>query len=136
MACLGMTCAAILLMAGSHATGPISAVLLLAGAAGFGSFAAPSWWACCIDMTPNYAGSLSGIMNTCANIAGGLSPVVTAHIATRFGWSQALDFAAAVNFAAALTWFFVKADTNLESRLGVATESALLPYGDGVHTVE
>ena len=72
-------------------------------------------------MTPNYAGSLSGIMNTCANIAGGLSPVVTAHIATRFGWSQALDLAAAVNLAAALTWFFVKADTNLETRnYGVA----------------
>src|SRR5262249_46471405 len=50
MGCLGMTCAAILLTAGSHATGPISAVLLLACAAGFGSFAAPSWWASCIDM--------------------------------------------------------------------------------------
>src|SRR5262249_15459365 len=37
MGCLGMTCSAILLTAGSHAAGPISAVLLLAGAAGFGS---------------------------------------------------------------------------------------------------
>jgi len=136
MACLGMTFSAALLVAGSHVAGPISAVLLLAGAAGFGSFAAPSWWASCIDMAPNYAGSLSGIMNTCANIAGGLSPVVTAHIVTRFGWSQALDFAAAVNVAAALIWFFVKADTNLEARtFGVAPGSGLLAYGEGVHKV-
>ena len=113
-ACLGMTCSAVLLAAGSHAVGQISAVLLLAGAAGFGSFAAPSWWASCIDMTPNYSGSLSGLMNTCANIAGGLAPVVTARIATRWGWSQALDFAAIVNLAAGLLWFFVNADKNLE----------------------
>ena len=113
-ACLGMTCSAVLLAAGSHAVGQISAVLLLAGAAGFGSFAAPSWWASCIDMTPNYSGSLSGLMNTCANIAGGLAPVVTARIATQFGWSQALDFAAIVNLAAGLLGFFVNADKNLE----------------------
>jgi ACS family glucarate transporter-like MFS transporter len=65
-------------------------------------------------MTPNYSGSLSGLMNTCGNIAGGLAPVVTAHIATRFGWSQALDFAAIMNLAAGLLWFFVNADKNLE----------------------
>jgi ACS family glucarate transporter-like MFS transporter len=135
MACFGMVCSAIFLAAGSHAAGPISAVLLLAGAAGFGSFAAPSWWASCIDMTPSYSGSLTGIMNTCANIAGGLSPVVTARIATRFGWSQALDFAAVVNLAAALIWLLIKSDTNLE--VGTATiksDSVLLSYGtDGVH---
>ena len=138
MACLGMISSAILVVAGSHAAGTVSAILLLAGAAGFGSFAAPSWWASCIDMTPNYAGSLSGIMNTCANIAGGLSPVVTAHIATRFGWSQALDFAAMVNVAAAVIWLFVKADANLELESFKSTaEAAARPYSiDGVHTAE
>jgi ACS family glucarate transporter-like MFS transporter len=125
-----------LLAAGSHAVGPISAVLLLAGAAGFGSFAAPSWWASCIDMTPNYSGSLSGLMNTCANVAGGLAPVITAHIATRFGWSQALDFAAIVNLASAVIWLFVKADSNLETEHSAVTTrySALgLPGDCGIH---
>jgi sugar phosphate permease len=96
-ACLGMTCSAFLLLAGSHALNNISAVLLLAAAGGFSNFAAPSWWATCIEMTPNYSGSLSGLMNKCANIAGGIAPVVTARIATRLGWSQALDFAAIVS---------------------------------------
>jgi ACS family glucarate transporter-like MFS transporter len=126
-ASLGMTCSAVLLAAGSHAVGQISAVLLLAGAAGFGSFAAPSWWASCIDMTPNYSGSLSRLMNACANIAGGLAPVVTARIATRFGWSQALDFAAIVNLAGGLLWFFVNADTNLE-----VDGSTIIPDGAAV----
>ena len=135
-ACLGMTCSALLLAAGSHAVGPISAALLLAGAAGFGSFAAPSWWATCIDMTPNYSGSLSGLMNTCANIAGGLAPVVTAHIATQFGWSQALDFAAIVNLAAGGIWFFVKADVNLELENSRITQPVLLPGAGGAHTVK
>jgi ACS family glucarate transporter-like MFS transporter len=114
-ACLGMTCSALLLWAGSHAVDTVSAVLLLAAAAGFSSFAAPSWWASCIDMTPNYSGSLSGLMNTCANLAGGIAPVVTARIATRFGWSQALDFAAIVSFTGGVIWFFVNADSNLEA---------------------
>jgi ACS family glucarate transporter-like MFS transporter len=134
-ACLGMTCSAILLAAGSHAVGPISAVLLLAGAAGFGSFAAPSWWASCIDMTPHYSGSLSGLMNTCANIAGGLAPVVTAHIATCFGWSQALDFAAMINLTAGIIWLFVNADVNLEAESPAAPEysAAAPPEKGGVH---
>jgi ACS family glucarate transporter-like MFS transporter len=133
-AILGMTCSALLLWAGSHAVHTIPAVLLLALAAGFSSFAAPSWWATCIDMTPNYSGSLSGLMNTCANLAGGLAPVVTARIATRIGWSQALDFAAIVSFTAGLIWLFVDADSNLENENSSANgnREILLAGGKGV----
>lgn len=126
MAFAGMTCSALLLLAGSHAVGTISAVLLLAAAAGFSSFAAPSWWASCIDMTPNYSGSLSGLMNTCANIAGGVAPILTAKIATRFGWSQALDFAAMMSLAAGVIWLFVNADSNLESDSSIGDHGAIL----------
>ena len=59
-------------------------------------------------------------MNTCANLAGGLAPVVTARIATRIGWSQALDFAAIVSFTAGLIWLFVDADSNLENETSSA----------------
>lgn len=116
-ACLGMTCSALLLLAGSHAVGTVSAVLLLSAAAGFSSLAAPSWWATCIDVTPNYSGSLSGLMNTCANMAGGIAPIVTARIATQFGWSQALDFAAIVSLMAGVIWLFVNADSGLETAI-------------------
>jgi ACS family glucarate transporter-like MFS transporter len=124
-----MTCSALLLWAGSHAVHTIPAVLLLSLAAGFSSFAAPSWWATCIDMTPNYSGSLSGLMNTCANMAGGLAPVVTARIATRIGWSQALDFAATISFTAGIIWLFVDADSNLEKETAAGANREILVAG-------
>jgi MFS transporter, ACS family, glucarate transporter len=111
---VGMICSGLLLWAGGHATSNVSAILLLALAAGFNTFAAPSWWATCIDLTPQHAGALSGLMNTCANTAGFFAPVVTAHIAAAFGWPKALDFAACVSFAAAILWIFVDADCRLE----------------------
>jgi len=111
---VGMTCSSLLLWAGGHTANNASAILLLALAAGFNTFAAPSWWASCIDLAPQHAGSLSGLMNMCANIAGFLSPVVTASIATAFGWSRALDFAAFLSFAAAILWIFVDASDRLE----------------------
>jgi sugar phosphate permease len=81
-------------------------------------------------MTPNYSGSLSGLMNTCANIAGGIAPVLTARIATRVGWPQALDFAALVSFSAGVIWLFVDADSNLEGEASVAgAENAVLTAG-------
>jgi len=111
---IGMTSAALLLWAGSHAVNNVSAVLLLAAAAGFSQFAAPSWWAACIDLAPEHSGSLSGLMNTCANLAGGVAPILTGYLAARFSWSAALDFAALVNFAAGMIWCFVNVEHAVE----------------------
>jgi MFS transporter, ACS family, glucarate transporter len=111
---IGMAASALMLILGGRAVGNTSAILLLALAAGFSSFAAPSWWATCIDMSPNYSGSLSGLMNTCANIAGGIAPILTAHLATAFGWTTALDVAALVSFSGGVIWIAVDANDNLE----------------------
>src|SRR5215472_17404563 len=111
---VGVTCSSLLLWAGGHTADNVSAILLLAFAAGFNMFAAPSWWATCIDLAPQHAGSLSGLMNMCANIAGFLAPIVTAWIATGLGWPRALDFAACVSLTAAILWIFVDAGSSLE----------------------
>jgi ACS family glucarate transporter-like MFS transporter len=111
---IGMTLSALLLWLGSRTANNTTAILLLAGAAGFSNFAAPSWWATCIDIAPNHSGSLSALMNTCANTAGGIAPVLTAHIATRVGWTSALDFAAFMSFTAGLVWIFVDASNSVE----------------------
>lgn len=112
---IGMTASAVLLWTGSQVVNNTSAVLLLALSAGFGTFAAPSWWASCIDLAPNHSGSLSGLMNTCANLAGGIAPILTAYLATKFSWSIALEFAAIVNFVAGLLWIFVNTEDSLET---------------------
>jgi MFS transporter, ACS family, glucarate transporter len=112
---IGMTTSALLLWIGSRTGNNTTAILLLAGAAGFSNFAAPSWWASCIDLAPNHSGSLSALMNTCANSAGGIAPVLTGYIATNFGWIRALDFAALMSFTAGIVWIFVDASNNVES---------------------
>jgi len=120
----GMTCSTLLLWIGSHTANNISAILLLAVAAGFSHFAAPSWWATCIDLTPEHAGLLSGLMNTCANLAGGIAPIATAYMATKFGWTTALDVAALVTFCGGVMWMFVNAAAGLE--VGSETQPATL----------
>ncbi len=112
---LGMALSAAFLFAGAHTAKNSIAILLLAGALGFNIFATASWWAVCIDLTRNFSGSLSGLMNTCGNLGGWVSPILTAYIASRVGWTQALDFAAVVTLAAGLLWVFINADQNLES---------------------
>ena len=111
---LGMFLSAVLLSAGANTTNNTGAIILLAAALGFNIFATSSWWATCIDLAPNYSGSLSAMMNTSGNLGGWISPILTAYIADRFGWTQALDFAALVTFAAAVLWLGVNAGHNLE----------------------
>ncbi|HET7841613.1 MAG TPA: MFS transporter, partial [Terriglobia bacterium] len=112
---LGMILAGIMLTTGAHTRDNTTAILLLAGAMGFNIFATATWWATSIDLAPNFSGSLSAMMNTCGNIGGALSPIMTAYIATHFGWTVALDFAAVITFFAAVMWLGVKADINIES---------------------
>jgi ACS family glucarate transporter-like MFS transporter len=111
---IGMGCSAILLWTGSHMVSNVGAILMLALAAGFNFFAASSWWATCIDLTPTYSGSLSGLMNTFSGAW--LAPIATAYIATHFGWTKALDFAAMLTAIGAILWIFVDASDTLEEK--------------------
>ena len=61
-------------------------------------------------------------MNTCANLAGGVAPILTAYVATKFGWITALDLAALASFCAGVIWVFVNAADRLE--IGSETQHA------------
>jgi ACS family glucarate transporter-like MFS transporter len=56
-------------------------------------------------------------MNTFGNLGGWVSPVLTAYIATHFGWNRALDFAALVTIASAACWIFVDAGQSFDGKL-------------------
>jgi ACS family glucarate transporter-like MFS transporter len=127
-AMLGMALSALLLWAGSRAANTALSVSELALAAGFSAFAGASWWAACIDLAPDHSGSLSGLMNTCANIAGGIAPIVTAYVATAFGWTRALELGALITFTGGLLWIFVDAGKSLETRWNAAAD---VPVSDG-----
>jgi len=111
---LGLTCSAMLLLTGSHTANVTLAILLLAGAAGFNLFSTATLFATCSDLTPKFVGTLSGLMNMCANFGGALSPIITAHIVNRLGWTRVFDIATVVTLAAGVLWFFVDADERLD----------------------
>lgn len=111
----GTTLAAALLVAGSRADCARLAVALLALAAGALSLAIPNWWATTVDISPQFAGSLAGLMNTLGNLGGVISPTLTPYLAGRFGWVVALEFAAGVALLSGLLWLFVYPDRPLKS---------------------
>ncbi len=104
---VGMFSSAILLWEGAHAGNRVSAILLLAAAAGCNMFASVTFWAACIDLGQEHAGSVAGLMNTFGNLGGWLSPIVTAYMASRFGWTSALTLAALITAASGLCWLLV-----------------------------
>jgi len=111
---VGVGFSAIMLPAGGYVANNTLAILLLAGASGFNLFATTIWWATCNDITPNFSGSLSGLMNMSGNLGGWLSPILTAAIFTHFGWNMAFDFAGLMTLTSGLLWFLVRADETLE----------------------
>jgi MFS transporter, ACS family, glucarate transporter len=114
--CTGMLSSALLVWIGGSASGAIVSALLLSIAGGLNMFAAVSYWATCIDLTKEFSGSLSGMMNTCGNIGGWLSPIVSAYLATHYGWNLALRAVAGVSIVSALCFLFVRADQKLDAR--------------------
>jgi ACS family glucarate transporter-like MFS transporter len=111
---IGMACSAILVWIGCHLSNNTAAILLVASAAGFNMFSNVTWWATCIDLTPNYAASLTGVMNMFGGLGGFVAPVATAYIASRLGWTWALNSIAILSVTSGLLWFLVKADRKLE----------------------
>jgi ACS family glucarate transporter-like MFS transporter len=111
---VGMLSSALMIALGSEADSRAEAITLLALGAGLNMFAASSYWATCIDMTDEFTGSLSGLMNTFGNLGGWLSPIVSAYVATHFGWNRALECAAVVTITSALLFLLVRADEKVD----------------------
>jgi MFS transporter, ACS family, glucarate transporter len=111
---IGMFASALFLWLGSRASASTTAILLLAAASGSNMFAATTFWATCIDLTEQFTGALSGLMNMFGNLGGWLSPIVTAYVATRFGWERALDLAAIVTACAGVCFTLVSAGRSLD----------------------
>jgi len=107
-------CSCVLLVVGSRMEDPYSAIGLLAVAAGCNSVAAVSSWALPNDLSERYAGTLAGILNTCTNLGGALSPILTPYLAARFGWVAALDFAGGFMLCVGLLWMFVHPERRID----------------------
>ncbi len=105
--------AAVLILLGGRIDHVTPAVMLLALATGLHLFGQTSSWAASVDIAPQHAGALFGLMNTVAQAAGAIAPIATPAIAARFGWTAALDFSAALVALAAILWLFVRPDRTI-----------------------
>ena len=104
----GMLLSGVCIVAGTQIAEPYTAITLLSLGAGFLYFTVGAFWASTIDFAPRHAGTLSGIMNTGANIGGTLSPTLTPWLAEHFGWNISLGFAAAIAAAGGLLWLLIR----------------------------
>jgi ACS family glucarate transporter-like MFS transporter len=104
----GMVLAAVSIVLGAFTESPYAAIALLSFGAGWLYFSVGAYWSSTVDLSKRYAGALSGLMNTGANLGGVVSPILTPWLAERIGWSGALGVAAGVALAGALMWMRIK----------------------------
>jgi ACS family glucarate transporter-like MFS transporter len=112
---LAIAGSALLLWSGSVTANNTLALLQLAIAAGFNFAASAVLWTTCNDISAKFSGSISGTMSTFGSLGGWVSPVLTGYVAAKFGWTAALNLAAAITVVSGLAWFFIDADQPITS---------------------
>jgi ACS family glucarate transporter-like MFS transporter len=83
-----------------------------------------SAWTTCTHIAHNFAGTVSGWMNFCGNLFGATAPVITAWVATRYGWQSAILVTAAVGMLGGIFWIFVKPDVPLTHPYSARSQAA------------
>ena len=104
----GMIMAALCILIGANVEAPYVAIGLLSLGAGWLYFTVGPFWSSTTDLSKPHAGTLSGLMNTGANLGGTLSPTLTPWIAETFGWPAALGLAAGLAFLGGLCWLWIR----------------------------
>ncbi len=106
--CTGMLLSGACIVAGAQIAEPYAAITMLSLGAGFLYFTVGAFWASTIDLAPRHSGTLSGIMNTGANVGGTISPTLTPWLAEQFGWNVSLGFAAGIAILGGLLWLLIR----------------------------
>jgi ACS family glucarate transporter-like MFS transporter len=89
------------------------AMLCFSLGAGWLYFTVGAYWASTTDLSKARAGTLSGLMNTGANLGGSLSPTVTPWLADHWGWPISLGVAALIAVLGGLMWLKIDPGTGL-----------------------
>ncbi len=100
----GMLLAGVAIAIGSVVSSPLLAIAALSLGAGWLYFTVGAYWASTTDLSTMRAGTLSGVMNTGANIGGAISPSLTPWLAAEWGWPVALCMAATIAVLGGLMW--------------------------------
>ncbi len=95
------------LLFGSRAQNARVASIVLACGAGALYLAQSSFWSVSADIGGSSSGSVSGIMNSGAQIGGAVTASLTPAIANRFGWTASFAVAAGLCVLGGLAWIMV-----------------------------
>ncbi|WP_447971328.1 MFS transporter [Nitrospira sp. M1] len=104
----GMILASLSIVIGANIPSPFGAIGMLSLGAGWLYFTVGAFWAATTDLSKTHAGTLSGMMNTGANLGGTISPTLTPWLAEQFGWSVALGAAAFLALVGGILWFLIR----------------------------
>ena len=111
----GMVLAGCAIATGGFVDSPFTAIASLSLGAGFLYFTVGAYWASTTDLSRPHAGTLSGLMNTGANVSGAISPALTPWIAAQWGWPVSLATAGAVALLGAALWLWIKPGEGLRN---------------------
>jgi ACS family glucarate transporter-like MFS transporter len=101
------------LVFGSNVASARLASIVLSGGAGALYLSQSSFWSVTADIGGASCGSVSGLMNTGAQLGGAITASLTPWIASRYGWTASFVAAAALCVVGALSWLIVDPDLNL-----------------------
>ena len=110
---IGMGLAGGLIAVGAWVESQTLAILCLSLGAGWLYFTVGAYWSVTTDLSKTHAGTLSGVMNTGANIGGVISPSLTPWLADHWGWTTSLLFAAGIALFGGLMWMKVDPEETL-----------------------
>lgn len=100
-----LTAAGAFLLASTFLRDPVHAIWAIALSAFANDFALSTCWSVCIDIGRQYAGTVSGCMNTFGNLGGALSPLVAGALLERVhSWQPTFYLAAGAYTIGALLW--------------------------------
>ena len=97
-----------LLIGSIVAADPVLKAFLLAFALASADFALGACWAVCLDVGADYAGVVTGFMNTSGNLGGFIGPLVVGYAVESWGsWTVPFYISAAVYGLGALAWLVI-----------------------------
>ncbi|MGP8260909.1 MAG: MFS transporter [Acidobacteriaceae bacterium] len=109
---LGIT--AFLLVMGSRIESAMAAAFMLAFGVGVLFIAQSIYWAVAADISGEYVGVVSGIMNMGAQVGGVCTALLTPLIAAQFGWNASFATAAVIAAIGALAWLIIDPKSTLQ----------------------
>lgn len=106
--CCGFLAAAVLMVPAALHPGPLVALVLFTAAAAALESTTGASWAAAVDMGRSDTGAVSGLMNTCGNLGGALSPLVFGVLLEVTGtWAAPFLVVSGVCLAGGLLWLGV-----------------------------